>query len=148
MAQSGSWFKVDFCDVHLTTCDTSTNVKVYQSTETKGDREKARTFTDIVQDFGFSKGTHVNLRSQHDPPVGSEPRHFSGKIFVRTPTEIPGTSSSGMETGTKPVMEPIVVPSVTKFKDPMSAMDGSSEPKPSPETDGTHDACEDVAWGV
>ena len=72
----------------------------------KGDREKARTFTDIVQDFGFSKGTHVNLRSQYDPPGGSEPRHFSGKIFVRTPTEMPGTSSSGMRTETRRVVEP------------------------------------------
>ena len=26
------------------------------------DREKARTFTDVVQDFKFSKGTHVDLR--------------------------------------------------------------------------------------
>ena len=49
----------------------------------KGDREKARTFTDIVQDFRFSKGTDVDLRSQRDPPGGSEPRHLSGKMFVR-----------------------------------------------------------------
>ena len=33
----------------------------------KGDREKARTFTDVVQDFRFSKGTHVDLGSQHGP---------------------------------------------------------------------------------
>ena len=46
----------------------------------KGDREKARTLTDIFQDFRFSKGTHLDLRSQHDFPDGSEPRHFSGKI--------------------------------------------------------------------
>ena len=52
-----------------------------------GDKDKARTFTDIVQDFRFSKGAHVDLRSQHDPPDGTEPRHFSGKIFVRAPTE-------------------------------------------------------------
>ena len=58
----------------------------------KGDKDKARTFTGIVQDFRSSKGTHVDLRSQHDPPGGSEPRHLSGKIFVRTPTEMPGTS--------------------------------------------------------
>ena len=32
------------------------------------DKEKVRTFTDIVQDFRFSKGAHVDLRSQHDPP--------------------------------------------------------------------------------
>ena len=55
----------------------------------KGDKEIARTFTDIVQDFRFSKGAHVDLRSQHDPPDGIEPRHLSGKIFVRTPTEMP-----------------------------------------------------------
>ena len=49
------------------------------------DKEKARTFTDIVQDFRFSKGAHVDLRSQHDPPDGTAPRHLSGKSFVRTP---------------------------------------------------------------
>ena len=48
----------------------------------KGDREKARTFTDIVQDFRCSKGTHVDLRSQHDPPDGSEPRHLSANVQV------------------------------------------------------------------
>ena len=66
----------------------------------KGDKDKARTSTDIVQDFRFSKGAHVDLRSQHDAPDGSEPRHLSGKIFVRTPTEMPGSSSSGMRTET------------------------------------------------
>ena len=91
----------------------------------KGDREKARTFADIVQDFGFSKGAHVDLRSQYDPPVGSEPRHISGKIFVRTPTVLPGTSSSGMRTETSPLLY-------------RAAMNDSSEPKPAPETDGTH----------
>ena len=33
-AQSGSWYKVDFCDVHLNTCDISANMKVCQLTET------------------------------------------------------------------------------------------------------------------
>ena len=47
----------------------------------KGVEEKGRTCTDIVQDFKFSKGTHVDLRSQSDPPEGSEPRHLSGRIF-------------------------------------------------------------------
>ena len=104
----------------------------------KVDREKARTFTDIVQDFRLSKGTHDDLRSQHDPPDGSEPRHFSGKIFVRTPTEMPGTSSSGVRTETRPVVEPTVVPSGTNL-DPMSATHDSSEPTPVPGTDETQD---------
>ena len=43
----------------------------------KGDKDKARTFTDTVQDFRFSKGTHVDLRSQHDPPDGSAAERFS-----------------------------------------------------------------------
>ena len=37
----------------------------------KGNKDKARTFIAIVQDFRLSKGTHVNLRSQRDPPDGS-----------------------------------------------------------------------------
>ena len=94
----------------------------------KGDREKARTFTDIVQDFRFSKGTHVDLRSQHDPPDGSEPRHLSGKIFGRTPTEMPG-----------PVVEPTFVPSDTNLENPMSATHALSEPTPAPETDEAQD---------
>ena len=88
MAQSGSWCKVDSCDVHLNICDIFLNEKVCHSIEKKGVEEKARTFTDIVQDFKFSKGTHVDLRSQSDPPEGSEPRHLSGRFFLRTPTEI------------------------------------------------------------
>ena len=76
----------------------------------KGDMGKARTFTDIVQDFQFSKGTHVDLRGQPDPPDGSEPRHLSEKIFVKTPTEVSGTSSSGMRTETKSVVEPTPAP--------------------------------------
>ena len=94
----------------------------------KGDKDKARTFTDIVQDFRFSKGTHADLRSQHDPPDGSEPRHLSGKIFVRTPTEMPGTSSSGMRTETRPVVEPTVIASATNLENPMPATHDSSEP--------------------
>ena len=90
MAQSGSWCKVDSCDVHLNICDISLNEKVCHSIP-----RKSRTFTDIVQDFKFSKGTHVDLRSQSDPPEGSEPRHLSGRFFLRTPTEMSGTSSSG-----------------------------------------------------
>ena len=81
MAQSGSWCKVDSCDVHLNICDISLNEKVCHSTEKKGVEEKARTFTDIAQDFKFSKGTHVDLRSQSDLPEGSEPRHLNGRIF-------------------------------------------------------------------
>ena len=81
----------------------------------RGDREKAGTFTDVVQDFRFSKGTHADLRSQHDPPAGSEPRHLSGKIFVRKPTSMLGTSSSGMRTETRPVVEPTVTPSATNL---------------------------------
>ena len=80
----------------------------------KGDKDKTRTFTDIVQDFRFSKGAHVDFRSQHDPPGGTEPRHLSGKIFVRTPTELPGSSASGIKTKTKLVVEPTVIPSATK----------------------------------
>ena len=103
----------------------------------KGDKEKARTFTDIVQDFRFSKGTHVDLRSQQDPLDGSEPRHLSGKKFVRTPTEMPGTSSSGMRTETRPVVEPTVVLSGTNLENPMSTTHDSSESTPAPETDKT-----------
>ena len=105
----------------------------------EGERDKARTFTDIVQDFRFSKGTHIDLRSQHDPPDGSEPRHLSGKIFVRTPTETPGTSSSGMRTETRPVVEPTVAPGDTNLENPMSATHDSSEPTPVPESDETQD---------
>ena len=103
----------------------------------KGDKEKARTFTNIVQDFRFSKGTHVDLRSQQDPLDGSEPRHLSGKKFVRTPTEMPGTSSSGMRTETRPVVEPTVVLSGTNLDNPMSTTHDSSESTPAPETDET-----------
>ena len=56
-------------------------MKVCHLTETKGDTEKVRTFTDFVQDFRFSKGTHVDLRSQPDPLDGSERRHLSGKVL-------------------------------------------------------------------
>ena len=80
----------------------------------RGDKKKARTFTDI-QDFRFSKGAHVDLRCQQDPLDGTEPRHLSGKIFVRTPTEMPGSSSSEMRTETKPVVEPTVIPSATNL---------------------------------
>ena len=65
MTQSGSWCKVDSCGAHLNICDFSLNAKVCHSIE-----ERARTFTDVVQDFEFSKGTHVDLRSQSDPPEG------------------------------------------------------------------------------
>ena len=47
----------------------------------KGVEERARTFTDIVQDFKFSKGTPVDLRSPSDPPEGSEPRHSVTDFF-------------------------------------------------------------------
>ena len=105
----------------------------------KGDKEKARTFTDIVQDFRFSKGAHVDLRSQHDPPDGIEPRHLGGKIFVRTRTEMPGPSSSGMRTETRPVVEPTVIPSATNLENQMPATHDSSEPTPVPGTDETQD---------
>ena len=58
---------------------------------------------------------------------------------MRTPTEMSGTSSSGMRTETRPVVEPTVVPSDTNLEDPTSAMPDSSEPKPAPETDETSD---------
>ena len=73
MAQSGSWCKVDSCDVHLNICDSVSRSRKKKS--------KKKLVTDIVQDFKFSKGTHVDLRSQSDPPEGSEPRHLSGRIF-------------------------------------------------------------------
>ena len=104
----------------------------------KGDKDKARTFTDIVQDFRFSKGANVDLRSQHDPPDGTEPRHLSGQIFVGTPTEMSGSSSSGMRTETKPVAEPTVIPSATNLENQMPATH-SSEPTPVPGTDETQD---------
>ena len=105
----------------------------------KGDKDKARTFTDIVQDFRLSKGIHVDLRSQHHPPGGSEPRHLSGKIFVRTPTEMHGTSSSGMRTEARPVVEPTVTPSAANLENPTSATHDSSEPAPAPGTDETQE---------
>ena len=55
MAQLGSWCKVDSCGAFLNICDISLNVKVCHSIETKKVEEKVRTFTDIVQDFKFSK---------------------------------------------------------------------------------------------
>ena len=105
----------------------------------KGGKDRARTFTNIVQDFRFSKGAHVDLRSQCDPPDGTEPRHLSGKIFVRTPTETPGSSSSGTRTETRLVVEPTVIPSATNLENPMPAMHDSSEPTPVPGTDETQD---------
>ena len=100
----GSWHSLDrgagddFCDVHLNTCDISANVKVCQLTETRETVKKSSNVHGHCSGFPFfERHTHVDLRSQHD---GSEPRHFSGKIFVRTPTETPRTSSSGMGTGT------------------------------------------------
>ena len=36
----------------------------------RGNKDKARTFTDIVQDFRFSNGAQVDLRSQQDPLTG------------------------------------------------------------------------------
>ena len=51
-----------------------------------------------------------------------------------------GTSSSGMRTETRLVVEPTtVVPSDTNLEDPMSATHDSSEPTPAPETDETQD---------
>ena len=44
-----------------------------------------------------------------------------------------------MQTETKPVVEPIVVPCDTKMEDPTSATHNTSDPKPAPETDETHD---------
>ena len=84
----------------------------------KGVQERARTFTDIVQEFKFSKGTHVDLRSQTDPPDGSEPRNLSGKKILRTPTETSGTSSSEATTKTILVVEPPIGSSDTKLEDP------------------------------
>ena len=85
----------------------------------KGVEERARTLTDIVQDFKFSKGTHIDRRSQSDLPEGSEPRHLSGRIFLRTPTETSGTSSSGANTETILVVELPIVSSDTKMEEPM-----------------------------
>ena len=135
-AQSGSWCTGRLCDVHRNTCVISANVKVCRSTETKGDKDEARTFTGI---FRFSKGTHVDLRSQHDPPGGSEPRHLSGKIFVRRPTEMPGTSSSGMRTETRLVVEPTPFRAPQNLENPMLATHVSSEPTPVLGTDDTQD---------
>ena len=128
IAQSGSWCRDDLCDV-----------EACRSTETKTTKEKARTFTDIVQDFRFSKGSHVDLRSQHDPPDGTEPRHLSGQIFARTPTEMPGSSSSEMRTERKPVVEPTVIPSATNLENLMLETHDSGGPTPVPGTDETQD---------
>ena len=58
---------------------------------------------------------------------------------MRTPTERPGTSSSGMRTEARAVVEPTVIPSATNLENPMSATHDSSEPTPVPETDETPD---------
>ena len=122
--------KVDSCDVHLNICDISLNEKVCHSIETKGVEERARTFTDIVQVFKFSKGTHVDLRSQSDQREGSEPRHLSGRIFLRTSTEMSGRSSSGANTETIPVVEPPHVSSDTQMEDPMPVTSDTPETRP------------------
>ena len=96
-----------------------------------GDKDKARTFTDIVQDLRFSKDAHVDLRSQHD--------HLSGKIFVRTPTEMPGSSLSGTRTETKPVVEPTVIPIATNSENQIPATHDVSELILVPGTDEMHD---------
>ena len=73
----------------------------------KDDKEKAQTFTDIVQDFRFSKGAHVDLRSQHDPPDERQQK-------------MPGSSSSGMRTEIRLVVEPTVIPSATHLENQMT----------------------------
>ena len=42
------------------------NLRLLSIDPDKGNAGKARTFTDIAQDFHFSKGTHVDLRRQPD----------------------------------------------------------------------------------
>ena len=121
--------------MHGNIFDISLNEKVCHSIEKKGVEEKARTFTDIVQDFKFSKGTHVDLRSQSDPPEGSELRHLSGRIFLRTPTEVSGTSSSGANTETIPVVGPPVASSDTKTDESMPFTSDTPETRPVTETD-------------
>ena len=117
--------------LHLNICDLSLNEKVRHSIETK----ESRTFTDIVQDFKCSKGTHVDLRSQSDPPEGSEPRHLSGRFFLRTATEVSGTSSSGANTETIPMVEPPFVSSDTKMEESMPVTSDTPETRPVTETD-------------
>ena len=89
----------------------------------KGAEERARTFTDIVQDFKFSKGTHVDLRSHSDPP--------------ESPTGTSGTSSSEAKTETIPVDEPPIVSRDTKLEDPMPVTSDTPETRPVTETDET-----------
>ena len=121
MVQSGLWCKDDSCvcaPEHVRHLSVRESLSLDRD---KGAEERARTFTDIVQDFKFSKGTHVDIRSQSDPPEGSEPRHLSGIIFLRTATKTSGTSSSKPKTETITVAEPPVVPSDTKVEEPIPA---------------------------
>ena len=58
---------------------------------------------------------------------------------MRTPAEMPGTSSSAMSSETRLVVEPTAVPSDTKMDDLTLATQNTSEPTLAPETDETHD---------
>ena len=52
---------------------------------------------------------------------------------------MPGTSSSGMRTETRPVVESTIVPSDTNLENPMPATHDSRETTLAPETDETQD---------
>ena len=115
------------------------NVKVCDSTETWetwGKLERSQTLFRIKSS---RRVTHIDLRSQSDPPEGPEPRHLSGKIFLRTPTGVSETSSSGMRTATKPVVETAAISSDTTMENLTSATHDTSDLKPATETDETHD---------
>ena len=67
--------------MHLNICDISLKEKVCHSIETKESKKELEHSQTLYRISKFSKGTHVDLRSQSDPPEGSEPRHLSGRFF-------------------------------------------------------------------
>ena len=73
-------------------------------------------FTDIVQDLRFSKGAHVELRSQHDPPDGTSRDTSVERFLCERQKKCPDRGPSGMRTETKPVDEPTVIPSATNLE--------------------------------
>ena len=142
----GSWHSPDrgagtTCDVHLNTCDISVNVKACRSTETKTTRRKLeRSQTFFCSGFQFLEKAHTFFfEASMILLTGPSPRHLSGKIFVKTPTEMPRSSSSEMRTETKSVAEPTIIPSATNLENQMPATHHSSEPTLVPGTDETQD---------
>ena len=78
MAQSGSWYKVVFCDAppeHLRLLSERESLSIDRD---KGDMGKARRFADILaQDLpNVSKSTHVDFQSSPTLLIGPSQRHL------------------------------------------------------------------------